>query len=176
MSDRQLKQVILGAHLPGVDNHTVGSDPQSGSQIEFSSFVHLARTAEAAMFDFFFLAEGLRLREQCGKIHDLDVVGRPHTLTVLSALAAVAKHLGLVAAFQATYNEPYELARQYATLDLLSDGRAGWNVVTSPDAFTGENFRRGGFLDPGDRYLGAADGEAARGAAAGTARKESVDA
>ena len=157
MSDRQLKQVILGAHFPGVNNHTVWSDPRSGSQIEFSSFVHLAQTAEAAMFDFFFLAEGLRLREQRGKIHDLDVVGRPHTLTVLTALASVTRHLGLVGTNQATYNEPYELARQYATLDHLSGGRAGWNVVTSPDAFTGENFRRGGFLDPGDRYLRAAE-------------------
>jgi alkanesulfonate monooxygenase SsuD/methylene tetrahydromethanopterin reductase-like flavin-dependent oxidoreductase (luciferase family) len=157
MSDRKLKQVILGAHFPGVNNHTVWSDPRSGSQIEFGSFVHLARTAEAAMFDFFFLAEGLRLREQRGKIHDLDVVGRPHTLTVLSALAAVTGHLGLVGTNQATYNEPYELARQYATLDHLSGGRAGWNVVTSPDAFTGENFRRGGFLDPADRYLRAAE-------------------
>lgn len=85
------------------------------------------------------------------------MAGRPHTLTVLTALAAVTEHLGLVGTNQATYNEPYELARQYATLDHLSDGRAGWNVVTSPDAFTGENFRRGGFLDRGDRYVRAAE-------------------
>lgn len=151
------RQVILGAHFPGVNNHTVWSDPASGSQVDFASFAHLARTAEAGKFDFLFLAEGLRLREQRGKIHDLDVVGRPHTLTVLSALAAVTDHLGLIGTNQATYNEPYELARQYATLDHLSGGRAGWNVVTSPDAFTGENFRRGGFLDRGDRYARAAE-------------------
>jgi FMN-dependent oxidoreductase (nitrilotriacetate monooxygenase family) len=146
------KQVILGAHFPGVNNHTVWSDPASGSQIAFSSFAHLARTAEAGMFDFFFLAEGLRLREQRGKIHDLDVVGRPNTMTVLAAVAAVTRNLGLAGTIQATYNEPYEVARQFATLDHLSDGRAVWNVVTSPDAFTGENFRRGGYLDPADRY------------------------
>ena len=157
MSDGKLRQVILGAHFPGVNNHTVWSDPQSGSQIEFGSFAHLARTAEAGRFDFLFLAEGLRLREQRGQIHDLDVVGRPHTLTVLSAVAAVTEHLGLVGTNQATYNEPYELARQYATLDHLSGGRAGWNVVTSPDAFTGENFRRGGFLDREMRYSRAAE-------------------
>lgn len=152
-----MKQVILGAHFPGVNNTTVWSDPASGSQIEFSSFAHLARTAEAAKFDFFFLAEGLRLREQRGKIHDLDVVGRPNTMTVLAAIAAVTGKLGLVGTIQATYNEPYEVARQFATLDHLSDGRAGWNVVTSPDAFTGENFRRGGYLDRGDRYVRAAE-------------------
>lgn len=151
------KQVILGAHFPGVNNTTVWSDPQSGSQIKFSSFAHLARTAEAAKFDFLFLAEGLRLREQRGKIHDLDVVGRPNTMTVLAAIAAVTRKLGLVGTIQATYNEPYEVARQFATLDHLSDGRAGWNVVTSPDAFTGENFRRGGYLDRGDRYVRAAE-------------------
>jgi FMN-dependent oxidoreductase (nitrilotriacetate monooxygenase family) len=151
------KQVILGAHFPGVNNTTVWSDPRSGSQIEFGSFAHLARTAQAGKLDFLFLAEGLRLREQRGKIHDLDVVGRPHTMTVLAALAAVTEHLGLVGTNQSTYNEPYELARQYSSLDHLSGGRAGWNVVTSPDAFTGENFRRGGYLDRADRYARATE-------------------
>jgi len=151
------KQVILGAHFPGVNNHTVWSDPASGSQVEFASFAHLARTAEAGKFDFFFLAEGLRLREQRGKIHDLDVVGRPNTMSVLAAVAGVTEYLGLAGTIQATYNEPYEIARQFATLDQLSGGRAAWNVVTSPDAFTGENFRRGGYLERGDRYVRAAE-------------------
>jgi FMN-dependent oxidoreductase (nitrilotriacetate monooxygenase family) len=66
---------------------------------------------------------------------------------VLSALAAVTDRLGLAATVNATFNEPYELARRLATLDHLSAGRAAWNVVTSSDAFTGENFRRGGYLD-----------------------------
>lgn len=150
-------QLILGAHFPGVNHHTVWSDPEAGSHIDFASFQQLAQTAERGFFDFLFLAEGLRLREQRGKIHDLDVVGRPDTLPVLSALAAVTKHLGLVGTINATYNEPYELARQFATLDHLSQGRAGWNVVTSSDAFTGENFRRGGYLDPAQRYVRAAE-------------------
>jgi FMN-dependent oxidoreductase (nitrilotriacetate monooxygenase family) len=154
---RHVKQVILGAHFPGVNNHTVWSDPAAGSQIEFASFVHLARAAEAGCFDFFFLAEGLRLREQRGRIHDLDVVGRPNTVAVLSALAGVTEHLGLAGTIQATYNEPYEVARQFATLDHLSGGLAAWNVVTSPDAFTGENFRRGGYLDRDQRYRRAAE-------------------
>jgi FMN-dependent oxidoreductase (nitrilotriacetate monooxygenase family) len=71
---------------------------------------------------------------------------------VLSALAAVTDHIGLAATLNTTFNEPYELARQFATLDHLSNGRAAWNAVTSPDAFTGENFRRGGFLDRALRY------------------------
>ena len=114
--------------------------------------MHLAQTAERGKFDFFFLAEGLRLREHRGRIFDLDVVGRPDSLTVLAALAAVTDRIGLAATLNTTFNEPYELARQFATLDHLSSGRAAWNAVTSPDAFTGENFRRGGFLDRDDRY------------------------
>ncbi|MFC8730810.1 NtaA/DmoA family FMN-dependent monooxygenase [Streptomyces bacillaris] len=147
----------LAAHFPGVNATTVWADPRSRSQIDFSSFVHLARTAERGKFDFFFLAEGLRLREHNGRIHDLDVVGRPESLTVLSALAAVTERLGLAATVNATFNEPYELARRLATLDHLSAGRAAWNVVTSSDAFTGENFRRGGYLDRADRYTRAAE-------------------
>jgi FMN-dependent oxidoreductase (nitrilotriacetate monooxygenase family) len=146
------KQIILGAHFPGVNNHTVWADAAAGSQIAIESFVQLAATAERAKFDFFFLAEGLRLREHQGRIYDLDVVGRPDAMAILAALAAVTQRLGLIATLNATYHEVYELARQLATLDHLSGGRAGWNVVTSSDAFTGENFRRGGYLQYGDRY------------------------
>ncbi|WP_406128426.1 NtaA/DmoA family FMN-dependent monooxygenase [Streptomyces sp. NBC_00989] len=151
------KRIHLAAHFPGVNSTTVWADPRSKSQIEFSSFEHLARTAERGLFDFFFLAEGLRLREHKGRIHDLDVVGRPESLTVLNALAAVTERIGLAATVSATFNEPYELARRLATLDHLSGGRAAWNVVTSSDAFTGENFRRGGYLDRADRYTRAAE-------------------
>ncbi|MFF2042226.1 NtaA/DmoA family FMN-dependent monooxygenase [Kitasatospora sp. NPDC058170] len=157
MTDRPLKQIHLAAHFPGVNNTTVWTDPQSRSQIDFSSFRHLAETAERGRFDFLFLAEGLRLREVKGRIHDLDVVGRPESITVLNALAAVTTHLGLAATVNATFNEPYELARRFASLDHLSGGRAAWNVVTSSDAFTGENFRRGGYLDRADRYTRAAE-------------------
>ncbi len=146
------KQIHLAAHFPGVNNTTVWSDPRSGSHIEFSSFEHFARTAERAKFDFLFLAEGLRLREQNGLIYDLDVVGRPDTFTILAALAGVTDHLGLAGTINSTFNEPYEVARQFASLDHLSGGRAAWNVVTSWDAFTGENFRRGGFLPQDQRY------------------------
>ncbi|HEY9324820.1 MAG TPA: NtaA/DmoA family FMN-dependent monooxygenase [Agromyces sp.] len=151
------RQVHLAAHFPGVNNTTVWSDPLQRSQIDFAAFEHFARTAERGRFDYLFLAEGLRLREHKGLIHDLDVVGRPNTLAVLAALAAVTRHIGLVGTLSATFNEPYELARQLATLDHLSNGRAGWNVVTSSDAFHGANFRRGGFLDHGDRYTRASE-------------------
>jgi FMN-dependent oxidoreductase (nitrilotriacetate monooxygenase family) len=149
---KPVKQIHLAAHFPGVNNTTVWSDPAAGSHIEFDSFRRFAQSAERGKFDFLFLAEGLRLREQNGLIYDLDVVGRPDTFTILAALAAVTDKLGLTGTINSTFNEPYEVARQFATLDHLSGGRAAWNVVTSWDAFTGENFRRSGFLAEQDRY------------------------
>ena len=146
------KQIHLAAHFPGVNNTTVWSDPRSGSHIQFDSFRRFAQIAERAKFDFIFLAEGLRLREQNGKIYDLDVVGRPDTFGILTALAAVTDHIGLTGTINSTFNEPYDVAREFATLDHLSNGRAAWNVVTSWDAFTGENFRRGGYLAQDQRY------------------------
>lgn len=153
----QKRQVHLVAHVPGVNSATVWSDPASGSQIDFASFRHFAQTAERGCFDYVFLAEGLRLREHGGAIHELDVAGRPATLAVMTAMAAVTDHIGVVGTLSSTFNEPYELARQLATIDHLSNGRVGWNVVTSSDAFHGANFRRGGFLPHSDRYLRAAE-------------------
>lgn len=149
------RQIHLVAHFPGVNSTTVWTDPTAGSQIDFGSFRHFAETAERGLFDYIFLAEGLRVREHAGKIHDLDVAGRPATLAVLTAIASITRHIGVVGTLSSTFNEPVELARQLASLDHLSGGRAGWNVVTSPDAFHGGNFRRGGFLPYEDRYLRA---------------------
>lgn len=146
------KQVIIGAQFPGVNNFTVWSDPAAGSQIAFSSFKHFAETVERGKLDFIFLAEGLRVREQKGRFHELDVVGRPNTLAILTAISAITKNVGLIGTLTTTFNEPYPLARQLATLDVLSNGRAGWNVVTSPGAFTGANFRRGDHLPFAERY------------------------
>ncbi len=149
------RQVHLVAHFPGVNSSTVWSDPAAGSQIDFASFRHFAQTAERGLFDYIFLAEGLRLREHGGQIHDLDVAGRPATLAIITAMAAVTEHIGVVGTLSSTFNEPFELARQLATIDHLSGGRVGWNVVTSPDAFHGGNFRRGGYLPYAERYTRA---------------------
>lgn len=148
----QAKQVILGAQFPGVNNFTVWSDPAAGSQIDFDSFEHFAKTIERGKLDFIFLAEGLRLREQKGRIHELDVAGRPNTLAILTAIAAITRGVGVIGTLNTTFNEPYSLARQIASVDVLSGGRVGWNVVTSPGAFTGANFRRGDYLPFAQRY------------------------
>jgi alkanesulfonate monooxygenase SsuD/methylene tetrahydromethanopterin reductase-like flavin-dependent oxidoreductase (luciferase family) len=168
------RQVHLGAHFPAVNATTIWTRPESGSQIDPDSFAYFARNAERGFFDLLFLAEGLRLREHAGAIHDLDVVGRPDTLTQLAVLAQQTEHIGLVATLNSTFNEPFEMARQLATLDLLSKGRAAWNIVTSHDAFFGANFRRGGYLDHADRYVHAqafTDAAFALWDAAGTGRR-----
>lgn len=145
-------EVHLGVFFQGVNHTTIWSDPESGSQTDFASFERVARTAERGLFDAFFLGEGLRLRESRGRLHDLDVVGRPDAITQLAALAAVTERIGLVATQNTTYNDPVDLARRLASLDVLSGGRAAWNVVTTDNAWTGENFRRGGYLEHARRY------------------------
>lgn len=142
----------FGVFFQGVNHWTIWTDPRSGSQIAPESYRQVALTAERGLFDAFFLGEGLRLREINGLVHDLDVAGRPEAITQLSALAAATRRIGLVSTSNVTYNDPADLARRFAGLDLLSGGRAGWNVVTTDNAWTGENFRRGGYLDHADRY------------------------
>lgn len=150
------RRIQFGVFFQGVNFGTIWSDERSGSQYDFESFRRIAQTAERGLFSAFFLGEGLRLREHFGRIHELDIAGRPDAQTQLAALAAVTERIGLVATQNATYNEPYDLARRLASLDLLSEGRAGWNVVTTDNAWTGANFRRGGYLLHADRYRRAA--------------------
>lgn len=151
------RQLHLAALFPGTDTTTVRAAPHSGSRMDFASFEDLARTAERGKFDFLLLTEGPRPPEHQGPAHDLDVVGRPEPLTVLSALAAVTERLGLAATVDTTFNEPYELARRLACLDHLSGGRAAWHVVTASDAFTGENSWRGGRPDRAQSHIRAAE-------------------
>jgi FMN-dependent oxidoreductase (nitrilotriacetate monooxygenase family) len=148
-------QLQLGVFFQGVNSGTVWKAPESGSQTDFESFRRIAQTAERGLFSAFFLGEGLRLREHLGRPHALDVAGRPDAQTMLAALASVTSHIGLVATQNTTYNDPADLAHRLSTLDLLSGGRAAWNVVTTDNAWTGANFRRGGYLDHADRYVHA---------------------
>lgn len=134
----RLRPAVVGHDLPAI---TRGLVPELQRRGVFR------RTYEAET-----LRGLLGLPRPADQIYDLDVVGRPDTFTVLAALAAVTERLGLTGTINSTFNEPYEVARQFASLDHLSDGRAAWNVVTSWDAFTGENFRRGGFLPQEERY------------------------
>lgn len=149
------RQIQFGVFFQGVNFSTVWHWPESGSQTDFESFRWMSQSAERGLFSAFFLGEGLRLREHFGKIHDLDVVGRHDAMTLLAALAGVTRRIGLAATLSATYNDPADLAYRLASLHLISEGRAAWNMVTTHNAWTGENFRRGGYLDQNDRYTHA---------------------
>ncbi len=145
-------QVHLGVFFTGVGPQLIWADPSCASHHRIETFVEVARLLERGLFDAFFLGEGLRVRENRGKVFDLDVSGRPDAITQLAALAAVTRRIGLVATQNATYNYPADLARRLASLDLISGGRAGWNIVTTDNAWMGENFRHGGWLPHERRY------------------------
>ena len=146
----------LGVFYTGVGPSLLWADPAAAPHTAISTFVHVAQTLERGLFDAFFLGEGLRVRENRGRVHALDVAGRPDAITQLAVLAGVTDRIGLVATQNATYNYPADLARRLASLDLVSGGRAGWNVVTTDNAWTGENFRHGGWLPHERRYERAA--------------------
>ncbi|MBK0330257.1 LLM class flavin-dependent oxidoreductase [Brachybacterium sp. MASK1Z-5] len=144
--------IRLGVFFQGVNSSTAWRAPGAGDQVAWESFERLITTAERGVFSAFFLGEGLRLREHQGVPLEFDVAGRPDAQTLLAALASITRQIGLVATQNTTYNDPVDLARRLQSLDLLSDGRAAWNIVTTDNAWTGENFRRGGYIDHAERY------------------------
>ena len=138
MSTRQLK---LGAMVHGV-GHGWGEwrhpNAQADASVNFNWYKGQAAMAEAAKFDFVFIADSLHIHEKSSP-HYLN---RFEPLTILSALAATTSHIGLVATVTVSYTEPFQVARQFASLDHISGGRAGWNVVTSWLSGTAENFSK----------------------------------
>src|SRR5580700_11374943 len=111
-------------------------------------FQDLAQRAEAALFDSVFLADVLALGD------DVAQVGRTwlEPITVLAALAVVTNRIGLVATVSSTYTEPFNLARQFASIDHISNGRAAWNIVTSWLATAAANYGGEGQVSHADRY------------------------
>jgi FMN-dependent oxidoreductase (nitrilotriacetate monooxygenase family) len=111
-------------------------------------FQDLAQRAEAAKFDSIFLADVLALGD------DVAQTGRTwlEPITVLAAVAVVTSRIGLVATVSSTYTEPFNLARQFASIDHISNGRAAWNIVTSSLASSARNFGGESQLSHADRY------------------------
>ncbi|MGI4814961.1 MAG: LLM class flavin-dependent oxidoreductase [Janthinobacterium lividum] len=152
----------LGVLLLANGNHLAGwrqpaARPDRVHDIRY--YQELAQTAERACFDLVFLADSVGIRERGG----LSTIGRTHQLanfeplTLLSALSVLTEHIGLVATASTTYNEPYHVARKFASLDHLSNGRAGWNVVTSFTDTEAFNFGAARHLDHDKRYARASE-------------------
>ncbi|AYN26078.1 LLM class flavin-dependent oxidoreductase [Buttiauxella sp. 3AFRM03] len=139
MSDN--RQLRLGTILHGASgNMSAWRHPAAiaDASINFDFVKETALKAEQGKLDFLFVADGLYINEKSIP-HFLN---RFEPLTVLSALASVTTHLGLVGTLSTSYSEPFTVARQFASLDHLSKGRAGWNVVTSPLEGSAKNFSR----------------------------------
>ncbi|MEA5366774.1 NtaA/DmoA family FMN-dependent monooxygenase [Amycolatopsis sp., V23-08] len=115
-------------------------------------YADIARTAERGLMDTIFLADNIAIAEY-------RATHLPQTqfdpISVLSALAAVTSHIGLIGTGSTTYNKPWELARRFATLDHLSCGRAGWNIVTTITPLAAANFGERAHPDHADRYTRA---------------------
>ena len=111
-------------------------DVKIDASTDFAFYKHQARQAEAGLFDFLFVSDSISISDKSSP-HDLN---RFEPITLLSALAAVTDHVGLVGTLTVSYSEPFNVARQFASLDQISGGRAGWNVVTSWLDGTAENF------------------------------------
>jgi alkanesulfonate monooxygenase len=147
----------LGAFFHPTGHH-IAAWLHPGAQIDagsnFRHYMELAQTSERAKFHFIFLADAAAVRH--GSLKALrrwpQYMAYFEPITLLSALAAVTEHIGLVSTATTSYNEPFHIARKYASLDHISKGRAGWNVVTSGNLSESWNFGRERHFEHGDRY------------------------
>src|SRR5271168_3277407 len=156
MARRQLK---LGAFMRPVSIHTgawryPGAWPDAN--FNFGHIKRLIQKLEAAKFDAFFMADHLAVLNT-----PVNALKRSHTVTsfepftLLSALAAVTDRIGLMATASTTYDEPFHIARRFASLDHISGGRAGWNIVTTANPDAALNFGLEEDVDHDERYVRA---------------------
>ncbi|MBW6398737.1 LLM class flavin-dependent oxidoreductase [Roseomonas sp. HJA6] len=150
------RRLHLGAFMRPVSIHTgawryPGAWPDAN--FSFPKLKQLIQKLEAGKFDAFFMADHLALLNM-----PIEALRRSHTvtsfdpLTLLPALAAVTERIGLIATASTTYNDAYHIARKFASLDHISEGRAGWNVVTTANPDAAQNFGHDAHMAHGERY------------------------
>src|ERR1700737_5035038 len=158
------RQLRVGGCFSVPGNHLAGwrhPDAVPTSDMDFREYAHITQVAEAAKFDTIFfqdtvgvagsraLARGERTRAKLSRTVKLEPTA------TLAALAMVTSRIGLVATATTTYNEPYNIARRFASIDHISGGRAGWNLVTSQIEDESENFGFDAHVDHAKRYARA---------------------
>jgi len=152
----RMKRMILSAFFfnPQGDHRISWRHPNAPSRevYDLPYFQSLAATSEAAKLDAIFVADHVGMWDTFESNIAHYANPRLEPITLLSALAAVTSHVGLLATASASYTEPYNLARMFASLDHLSHGRAGWNVVTSSMPEEAMNFGHNGNIDHANRY------------------------
>jgi len=151
------RQLALGAHFPSMGQHIAAwlhPDAQLDAGQNFLYFLKLAQTAEQAKFDFVFMADAVATRD--GNMEALSrwpqYMAHFEPITLLSATASQTERIGLVCTASTSYYEPFNVARLFGSLDHISGGRAGWNVVTSANASASFNFNRDEHYDIAERY------------------------
>jgi len=153
------RQLRLGAFMRPVSIHTgawryPGSYPDAN--FNFAHLKRFAQTLERVRFDAFFMADHLAVLNM-----PVDALKRSHTVTsfepftLLSALAGATEHIGLIATGSTTFDAPYHIARRFASLDHISGGRAGWNIVTTSNPDAALNFGLEEHMEHGERYARA---------------------
>ena len=155
--ERRGEKMHLGAFFHPTGNHVAAwlhPDAQIDAGVNFEHYASITQTAERGKFDLMFVADAVAVRD--GKLQALcrwpQYMAYFDPLTLLPALAAVTKHIGVVATATTSYNEPYHIARKFASLDHISQGRAGWNVVTSSAVNEARNFGRDAHYAHDQRY------------------------
>ena len=151
MHEPAARQLHLNLFIHGRGHHEAAWRHPTASPLPLTDiryYTDLAQKAEAGLFDSVFLADTLAAGD--------DVARAPRTwlepVTTLAALAGVTSHIGLIATCSTTYTEPFNLARQFASLDHMSNGRVGWNIVTTWLATASGNYGGQGPLSHADRY------------------------
>jgi FMN-dependent oxidoreductase (nitrilotriacetate monooxygenase family) len=150
------RQLHLNAFLMTVGHHEAAWRlPESNpfAHVNVRHYQNLARIAERGRLDSLFLADSPVLWNSIGR----RPAGGLEPTVLLTALAGVTEHIGLIATASTTYNEPYNLARRFASLDHISNGRAGWNVVTTAGVDAARNFNLDDLPSHRDRYDRAAE-------------------
>ena len=153
------RQLRLGAFMRPVSIHTgawryPGAFPDAN--FNFAHLKRFAQTLERGRFDAFFMADHLAVLNM-----PIEALKRSHTVTsfepftLLSALAGVTEHIGLIATGSTTFDEPYHVARRFASLDHISGGRAGWNIVTTSNPDAALNFGLEDHMEHAERYARA---------------------
>ncbi|MER5173706.1 LLM class flavin-dependent oxidoreductase [Thioclava sp. GXIMD2076] len=158
-----MKQMSLGLSMRYHGYHVAAwrhPEYRPGCNLDFSSYRAIAQAAEAEKLDMIFFADGLAVRgvdrPEGAMSHDMRNA-ELEPLTLLAAIAGATRHIGLVATASTTYNEPYHIARKFASIDHISGGRAGWNVVTSWSDQEAQNFNKTANLPREERYARAAE-------------------
>ncbi|MBW0447718.1 LLM class flavin-dependent oxidoreductase [Paraburkholderia phenoliruptrix] len=161
--NRRSGHLRLGAFLYPAGHHIAAwrhPNAQADAGVNFRHYVQLAKLAETAKFDLVFLADGAGTRGDNVEFLSRTAhsyVAQFEPITLLSALAAVTERIGLVATASTSFNEPFHIARKFASLDHISGGRAGWNLVTSSSEHEAKNFNRDKHFDHSERYERAAE-------------------